>query len=158
MAIGGRPMLEICFLLLLPKELQWFGDSLSGRGSNTQPSIWEADTFHWTSAATDWNSSYTCVYYKHMKTLLSTVWIILWMTNLTKHIHFKDHKQENQNPVYTTYSEPDQEDKSNAISVNVDKTKQKRKWNYFWKDFAPNIYLCLVRRPQPKWKHEKLLT
>jgi len=93
-----------------------------------------------------------------MKTLLSTVWIILWMTNLTKLVHFKDHKQENQNPVYTTYSEPDQEDKSNAISVNLDKAKQKRKWNYFSKDFAPNMYLCLIRRSQPTWKHAKLLT
>jgi len=41
-AIGGRPKPEICFLpgrlgwTLLPKER--YGDSLSGRGSNTQPS------------------------------------------------------------------------------------------------------------------------
>jgi len=41
-AIGGRPKPEFCFLLgqlrwtLLPKER--CGNSLSGRGSNTQPS------------------------------------------------------------------------------------------------------------------------
>jgi len=48
MAIGGRPKPELCFLLrqlrwtLLPKER--YGNSLSGRGSNTQPSRREADT------------------------------------------------------------------------------------------------------------------
>jgi len=47
-AIGGRPKPEICFLpgrlgrTLLPKER--YGDSLSGRGSITQPSNLEADT------------------------------------------------------------------------------------------------------------------
>jgi len=46
-AIGGKPKPEIYFLpgrlkwALLPKER--FGDSLSGRGSNVQPSNWEAD-------------------------------------------------------------------------------------------------------------------
>jgi len=40
--IGGRPKPELCFL---PGRLRWtllpkvrYGDSLSGRGSNTQPS------------------------------------------------------------------------------------------------------------------------
>jgi len=47
-AIRGRPKPVICFLLgqlgwmLLPKER--YGDSLSGCGSNTQPSNWEAAT------------------------------------------------------------------------------------------------------------------
>jgi len=47
-AIGGRPKPEICFLLgqlgwmPLPKER--YSNSLSGRGSNTQPFNWEADT------------------------------------------------------------------------------------------------------------------
>ena len=47
-AVGGRPKPEACFLLerlrwtLLPKE--HYSGSLSGRGSNTQPSSWEADT------------------------------------------------------------------------------------------------------------------
>jgi len=44
-AIGVRPRPEICFLpgwlgwTLLPKER--YGDLLSGRGSNDQPSNWE---------------------------------------------------------------------------------------------------------------------
>jgi len=47
-AIGGRPKPEMCFLpgrlrwTLLPKER--YGNSLSGCGSNDQPSNWEADT------------------------------------------------------------------------------------------------------------------
>jgi len=47
-AIGGRPKPELCSLpgrlrwTLLPKE--HYGNSLSGRGSKTQPSNWEADT------------------------------------------------------------------------------------------------------------------
>jgi len=47
-AIGGRPKPELCFL---PGRLRWtltpkerYGNSLSGCGSNTQPSDWEADT------------------------------------------------------------------------------------------------------------------
>ena len=51
-AIGGRLKLEMFFLsgrlrgTLLPKER--YGDSLRGRGSNTQPFHWEADP------STDW--------------------------------------------------------------------------------------------------------
>jgi len=47
-AISDRPKPGLCFLLgrlkwtLLPKER--YGKSLSGRGSNTQPSNWQADT------------------------------------------------------------------------------------------------------------------
>ena len=47
-AVSGRPKPEICPLpgrfgwTLLPKEC--YGSSLSGRGSTTQPSNWEADT------------------------------------------------------------------------------------------------------------------
>ena len=47
-AIGGRLKPEVCFLpgrlrwTLLPKER--YGNSLSGCGSTTQPSNWEADT------------------------------------------------------------------------------------------------------------------
>ena len=47
-AIGSRPKPEICFLsgllrwTFLPKER--YGDPLSGRGSNTEPYNWEADT------------------------------------------------------------------------------------------------------------------
>ena len=47
-AIGGRPKPELCFLpgrlrwTVLPKER--YGNSLSGCGSNTQASNWEADT------------------------------------------------------------------------------------------------------------------
>jgi len=47
MAVGGRPNPELCFLSerlrwpLLPKER--YGNSLSGCGSSTQPSNWEAD-------------------------------------------------------------------------------------------------------------------
>jgi len=47
-AIGGRLKPELCFLLgqlrwtFLPKEL--YSNSLSGRGLNTQPFDWEADT------------------------------------------------------------------------------------------------------------------
>jgi len=46
-AIRGMPMPEICFLpgkfrrTILAKDHH--GDSLSGRGSNAQPSEWEAD-------------------------------------------------------------------------------------------------------------------
>jgi len=46
--IGGRQKSELCFLpgwlkwTLLPKER--YGNSHSGCGSNTQPSIWESDT------------------------------------------------------------------------------------------------------------------
>jgi len=46
-AISGMPMPEICFLpgqfrrKILPKEHH--SDSLSGRGSNAQPSEWEVD-------------------------------------------------------------------------------------------------------------------
>jgi len=47
-AIGGRPKPELWFL---PGRLRWtillmerYGNSLSGRGSNTQPYNWEADT------------------------------------------------------------------------------------------------------------------
>jgi len=46
-AISGMTMPEICFLpgqsrrTIFPKEHH--GDSLSGRGSNTQPSDWEVD-------------------------------------------------------------------------------------------------------------------
>ena len=47
-ALGGRPKPELCFL---PGRLRWtlllkkrYGNSLSGCGSNTQPSNWEADT------------------------------------------------------------------------------------------------------------------
>ena len=46
-AIGCRPKPGICFL---PGRLRWtflpkdYVDSLSGRGPNTQPSNWEADT------------------------------------------------------------------------------------------------------------------
>jgi len=44
-AVRGMPMPEICFL---PGQLRWtllhrYSCSLGGRGSNTQPSIWEAD-------------------------------------------------------------------------------------------------------------------
>jgi len=45
--ISGMPMPEICFSAvqfrrtILPKE--HYGDSLSGRGSNAQPSDWEMD-------------------------------------------------------------------------------------------------------------------
>jgi len=43
-AISGRPKPELCFFpgRCLPKER--YGNSLSGRGSNSQPSNWEADT------------------------------------------------------------------------------------------------------------------
>jgi len=48
MAIGGRPKHEVCFL---PGRLRWtlfpvdrYGNSFSGRGSNTQPSSWVAGT------------------------------------------------------------------------------------------------------------------
>jgi len=48
-AIGSMPKFELCFL---PGRLRWipltkerYGNSLSGCGSNTQPSNWEADTF-----------------------------------------------------------------------------------------------------------------
>ena len=51
--------------------------------------------------------------------------------SLTNHIHFKGHKQENKNPIYTTYSEPDQETKSKDIAVYVDEANCKCKWNYF---------------------------
>jgi len=50
-AIGGRPKPKLCFLpgrlrwTLLPKER--YGDSLSGRGSNTQPSNWDVESLHW---------------------------------------------------------------------------------------------------------------
>jgi len=46
-AFSGMPMPEICFFpgkfrrTILPKE--HYGDSLSGPGSNSQPSDWEAD-------------------------------------------------------------------------------------------------------------------
>jgi len=48
-AVSGRPKPEICLLpgrfrwTLLPKER--YGNSLSRRGSNTQPSNWEVGTF-----------------------------------------------------------------------------------------------------------------
>jgi len=54
-AVGGRPKPELCFLpgrlrlTLLPKE--GYGNSLIGCGSNTQPSTWEADIYHWANAA-----------------------------------------------------------------------------------------------------------
>jgi len=47
-AIGGRPKHDLCFLpgqfrrTILPKRRH--GNLLSGCGSNTQPSNWEADT------------------------------------------------------------------------------------------------------------------
>jgi len=53
--IGGRRMPELCFLpgrlrwTILPKER--YGESLSGRGSNTQPSNCEADIYQWSFAA-----------------------------------------------------------------------------------------------------------
>jgi len=47
-AVGGWPKPEFCFM---PRQLRWtllpkerYGNSLNGRGSNTQPSNWEADT------------------------------------------------------------------------------------------------------------------
>jgi len=45
-ASSGKPKPELCFFpgrkrCTLPKER--YGDSLSGRGSNTQPSDWEAN-------------------------------------------------------------------------------------------------------------------
>ena len=46
-ALGGKPKPEIC---TSPRRLRWtllpkerYGDSLSGRGSNTRPSNWEVD-------------------------------------------------------------------------------------------------------------------
>jgi len=47
-AISGMPTPKICFSpgqlkrTILPKKR--YSDSLSGRGSNTQPTSWEADT------------------------------------------------------------------------------------------------------------------
>jgi len=53
-AIGGRPKPELCFLLgqlrwtLLPRER--YGNSLSGRGSNTQ-TFKRRTLYHWAIAA-----------------------------------------------------------------------------------------------------------
>jgi len=110
--------------------------------------------FHWPTTATDWNSLHTCVCCKYMKDALDNR--SKCFVSLTKHIHFKGHKQENKNPIYTTYLEPDQETKSKVISVYVDEANCKCNWNYFWQNFAPNMNLCLARRPQPKLKQAKL--